>query len=108
MFSDFEDSYDLKMVRIAARKHQLLGLRVFDQKDNEIPDVGYALFTDAETGKQIWANTSNARWRYQFAEQQKQKVKHVTEDFESSSASFININTGEDYSKFLYQYFRKR
>ena len=108
MFSDFEDAYELKMVRIAARKHQLLGLRVFDQKDNEIPDVGYALFTDAETGKQIWAKTSNARWRYQFAEQQKQKVKQVTEDFESSSASFININTGEDYSKFLYQYFRKR
>ncbi|QDP85938.1 DUF58 domain-containing protein [Chryseobacterium sp. SNU WT5] len=108
MFSDFEDKYDLKMLRVASRKHQLLGLRVFDQKDNEIPDVGYALFTDAETGKQIWANTSSARWRYSFAEEQKQKVKKLTEDFESSSAGFLNINTGEDYAKFLYQYFRKR
>lgn len=108
MFSDFEDSYDLKMLRVASRKHQLLGLRVYDDKDNEIPDVGYALFKDAETGKQIWANTSNARWRYDFAEHQKQKVRNVTEDFESSSAGFINMNTGEDYSKFLYQYFRKK
>ena len=108
MFSDFEDPYDLKMLRVAAKKHQLLGMRVYDQKDNEIPDVGYALFTDAETGKQIWANTSNARWRYQFAEQQKQKVKTLKEDFESSSAGFININTGEDYAKSLYQHFRKR
>lgn len=108
MFSDFEDQYDLKMLRVASRKHQLLGLRVFDQKDNEIPDVGYALFTDAETGKQIWANTSNARWRYNFAEHQKQKVRQLTEDFESSSAGIININTGDDYAKFLYQYFRKR
>ncbi|MDQ0477537.1 DUF58 domain-containing protein [Chryseobacterium gotjawalense] len=108
MFSDFEDSYDLKMLRVASRKHQLLGLRVYDEKDNEIPDVGYALFKDAETGKQIWANTSNARWRYDFAEHQKQKVRNVTEDFESSSAGFINMNTGEDYSKFLYQYFRKK
>ena len=108
MFSDFEDDYDLKVLRVAARKHQLLGMRIYDEKDSEIPDIGYALFQDSETGKQVWANTSSARWRYEFAEKQKQKVKSVTEDFENSAASFMNINTGEDYSKFLYQYFRKR
>jgi len=108
MFSDFEDIYDNKMLRVAARKHQLLGLRITDDKDNEIPDVGYALFRDAETGRQVWANTSLARWRYQFAENQKQKVRQITNDFENASAGFINIQTGEDYSKHLYQYFRKR
>lgn len=108
IFSDFEDSYDLKILRVASKKHQLLGMRVFDDKDNEIPDIGYALFHDAETGKQVWANTSNSRWRYNYAENQKKKIKSVIEDFENSSASFMNINTGEDYSKFLYQYFRKR
>lgn len=108
MFSDFQDSYDLKMLRVAARKHQLLGVRIYDQKDTEIPDVGYALLKDAETGRQLWANTSSARWRYDFAEHQKQKIRQVTDDFESSSAGFLNINTGEDYAKFLYKYFRKR
>ena len=108
MFSDFEDEYDVKMLRVASRKHQLLGMRIFDDKDVQIPDVGYALFQDAETGKQIWANTSSARWRYEFAEKQKQKVKNLEEDFENSSATLMNINTGEDYSKFLYQYFRRR
>ena len=108
MFSDFEDAYDLKVLRVAARKHQLLGMRIYDEKDSEIPDIGYALFQDSETGKQVWANTSSARWRYEFAEKQKQKVRSVTEDFENSAASFMNINTGEDYSKFLYQYFKKR
>ena len=108
MFSDFEDKYDVKMLRVASRKHQLLGMRIFDDKDVQIPDVGYALFQDAETGKQIWANTSSARWRYEFAEKQKQKVKNLEEDFENSSATLMNINTGDDYSKFLYQYFRKR
>jgi len=108
MFSDFEDIYDHKMLRVAARKHQLLGLRITDDKDNEIPDVGYALFRDAETGRQVWANTSLARWRYQFAENQKKKVRQITDDFENASAGFINIQTGEDYSKHLYQYFRKR
>jgi len=83
-------------------------MRIFDEKDNEIPDVGYTLFVDSETGKQVWANTSNARWRYEFAEKQKLRIKNLEEDFENSSATFMNINTGDDYSKFLYQYFRKR
>ena len=107
VFSDFEDEFDKKMLSIIARKHQVLGLRVYDAKDMEIPDIGYALFRDTETGKQIWANTSSARWRYEFAEQQKQKVRQVKEEFENSSAHFLNINTSDDYSKFLYQYFRK-
>ena len=108
MFSDFEDSYDVKILRIASKKHQVLGMRIFDEKDNEIPDVGYTLLRDAETGKQVWANTSNARWRYNFAEAQKKKVLQLQEDFDGSSAGFLNLNTGEDYSKSLYQYFQKR
>lgn len=108
LFSDFEDEYDLKILRVASKKHQLLGMRIFDDKDNEIPDIGYALFRDAETGKQVWANTSSSRWRYHFAENQKQKIRKVTEDFENSSATFMNVNTADDYSKHLYQYFRKR
>ncbi|WP_027377762.1 DUF58 domain-containing protein [Kaistella palustris] len=107
LFSDFEDSYDLKILRVASQKHQILGMRIYDEKDNEIPDIGYALFQDAETGKQIYVNTSNARWRYEFAEKQKQKVKNLEEDFASSAGTLININTGEDYSKVLYRYFKK-
>lgn len=108
LLSDFGDAYDSKMLRVVSKKHQMLGMRIFDEKDNEIPDVGYTLFHDAETGKQVWANTSSARWRYTFAEAQKQKVKALEEDFANSSASFMNINTGDDYSKLLYHYFQKK
>lgn len=108
LFSDFEDEMETKILRVASKKHQLLGMRIFDEKEREIPDVGYALFRDAETGKQVWANTSSKRWGYEFAEAQRQKVKKIEEDFENSSANFLNIHTGEDYSKLLYQYFQKR
>ncbi|WP_417431289.1 DUF58 domain-containing protein [Halpernia sp.] len=108
LLSDFEDEYSEKIVKIAAKKNQLLGLRIFDEKDEEIPDVGFAHFTDVETGKKIWANTSSVRWRYDFAEKQKQKIKNIKENFENSSASFLNINTSQDYSKILYQYFQRK
>lgn len=108
LFSDFTDEFDEKLLKIASKKHQLLGLRVFDEKDNEIPDVGYAFFRDIETGKQIWVNTSNQRWRYNYAEAQKQKIRHLREAFEKSSASFVEVNAEEDYTKVLYNYFQKK
>lgn len=108
LLSDFEDDYDSKILRVASKKHQLLGMRIYDEKDNDIPDVGYALLNDAETGKQIWVNTSSARWRYTFAEAQKQKLRNLEEDFANSSAEFMNINTGTDYSRLLYNYFQKK
>ena len=108
LFSDFADEFDEKLLKIASKKHQLLGLRVFDEKDNEIPDVGYAFFRDIETGKQIWVNTSNQRWRYNYAEAQKQKIRHLKEAFEKSSASFVEVKAEEDYTKILYNYFQKK
>ncbi|WP_292010344.1 DUF58 domain-containing protein [Chryseobacterium sp.] len=108
LFSDFEDPYDSKMLRVASKKHQLLGLRIYDEKDNEIPNVGYALFHDAETGREIWANTSSARWRYTFAEAQKQKLRALEEDFAVSSAGFLNISADADYSRLLYNYFQSK
>lgn len=108
LLSDFEDDYDSKTLRVASKKHQLLGMRVYDEKDNEIPDVGYVLLNDSETGKQIWVNTSSARWRYTFAEAQKQKLRIVEDDFSKSSAELVNVSVGEDYSKLLYNYFQRK
>ncbi len=108
MFSDFEDEYTSRLLGVVSKKHSVLGVRVSDDKDNEIPDIGYSLFTDSETGKQIWVNTSNARWRYQFAEEQKQKYNRVREDFKNASAGYMNLKAGDDYVKQFYQYFRTK
>lgn len=108
LFSDFEDAYDSKILRVASRKHQLLGMRIYDDKDSEIPDIGYTLFRDAETGSQVWVNTSDKKWRAAFTDAQKQKAERVAQDFENSAASFLNINTGEDYAGLLYRHFKKK
>ncbi len=108
LFSDFADEFDDKLLKIASKKHQLLGLRIYDEKDNEIPDVGYAFFRDIETGKQIWVNTSSKRWRYNYAESQKQKIRDIKDAFEKSSASFVEIKAEDDYTRLLYNYFQKR
>lgn len=106
LFSDFNDDFSNKNLNITARKHQLLGIRVFDEKDNEIPDIGIVEFQDAETGEKIWADTSDARFRYEFKENTIKKIERVKQNFEQSSAGFINLKTGEDYIKEFYRYFK--
>ena len=108
LLSDFNDQFDLKSLRVVGNKHQLLGFGVYDEKDMQIPDIGYALLNDAETGEKKWVNTSSARWRYQFAEQQKQKIKNTEEAFDKSASVFLKLNTGQDYTKPLYNYFQTR
>lgn len=108
VFSDFEDEFSDKILKIAAQKHAVLALRIFDQKDQQIPDIGYALFRDAETGKQFWVNTSNSRWRYEYAEKQKIKFKTVQETIENASAGFLNIQTGTSYVQPLIRYFQHK
>lgn len=108
LFSDFQDEINTKILRVACRKHSVLALRISDPKDNDIPNIGYALLRDAETGNQIWAKTSSARWRYTFAEHQKQQFKKMKEELENASAGFMDLPTGSDYARSLFQYFKKR
>ncbi|WP_187478060.1 DUF58 domain-containing protein [Amniculibacterium sp. G2-70] len=108
MFSDFEDGFSNKTLKVTAKKHALLAMRIYDDKDQQIPDIGYARFVDAETGKQFWANTSNSRWRYEFAEKQKQKLRQTQEVFENASAGFLNLKSGEAYAQKLLRYFQQK
>jgi len=108
LFSDFSDDFSQRLLGITSRKHQLLGLRIFDDKDDQIPDIGFALLQDSETGRQRWVNTSDKRWRYGFAEAQKQKINKVREAFDNTSAGFLEINAEQDYAQILYHYFQKK
>ena len=108
IFSDFNDNFLDKNLRITAKKHQLLGIRISDEKDNEVPEIGFAEFQDMETGEKVYVNTSDIRFRYHFKEMKKQHIKQIQNLFIKSSADFININSDKDYAKELYQYFRKR
>ena len=107
IFSDFNDDFSDKNLQITAKKHQLLGIRVSDKKDDEIPKIGFAEFQDMETGEKVYVNTSDARFRYQFKEMKKQYIKQIQNIFIKNSANFIDINSEKDYAKELYQYFRK-
>lgn len=108
ILSDFIDESDyLKNLKIAAKKHDVTGIRIYDEKESELPDVGMVTFRDNETGEQKLINTSSILVRHQYERYYKNVVERYNKHFNLSGAGNLNIRTDEDYVKPLLNYFKK-
>lgn len=108
LISDFiSDDFEQPM-RIAARKHDLVALRITDKREDELPAVGLVKFSDAETGKEFWVDTAHAdsRKRYQYWIRKKSELLDVA--FAKSGVDHTRIYTDEDYVRPLMKLFKKR
>src|SRR5690606_12410356 len=67
ILSDFmDDNYD-QALKIAANKHDITGIRIYDQKEAEMPNIGFVQMEDAETGELLLVNTKSKQVRNQYA-----------------------------------------
>lgn len=108
ILSDFiDDSNYLKNLKIAAKKHDLTGIRVFDEKETEFPNAGLIQLTDNETGEKKLINTSSAQTRKDYKDYYARMVYEFNKNFNLASAGNFSIQTDEDYIKPLLNYFKK-
>jgi uncharacterized protein (DUF58 family) len=108
IISDFIDKDFESHLKIIGRKHDVIGIKVYDKMDIELPDVGLIKFKDMETGKQQWIDTSAASVRHYYKEQFKMHSEWCKSVFRKSGASLLHIRTDEDYVKILQQFFLNR
>ena len=108
ILSDFmdESSY-LKNLKIAAKKHDITGIRVFDEKESEMPDVGIVQLVDNETGERKFVNTSSAAVRKQYKDYYARLTYEFAQQFNLAGAGNLTIRADEDYIKPLLNYFKK-
>jgi len=108
LISDFFDSDFQKPLKIAARKHDLIALNIFDQRENEIPNIGLVCFADAETGRTQWVDTSSAAVRLNYKGNALRRRDDLTALFRKSGVDFTNLQTGEPYVRPLLNLFKMR
>lgn len=108
LMSDFVSTAFEKPLMLAARKHDLVGIHVFDKADKDLPDVGLLQVQDAETGKESWIDTSDKNLRLLYAKNFDQHKKYCAQAFNKSGASLLSIRTDQDYVKSLQGYFKGR
>ena len=108
VLSDFISSSFEKPLRIASNKHDIVGLRIYDKREDSLPNVGLVPMQDAETDDIIFVDTSNKEVRTIFAENRAIKIKAIKKSFSASGLDLINITTGNDYIKPLINFFKNR
>jgi uncharacterized protein (DUF58 family) len=108
ILSDFMDGDFAKALRIASRKHDLGAIRIYDERETELPDVGLIKVQDAESGSEQWIDTSNKELRDSYRRHYLNRVQLNQTIFRSAGVDSVEINTAEDYVKPLIKLFKMR
>lgn len=108
IISDFMDTDFSDALKIANKKHDMIALRIFDKREQELPNVGLIKLMDAETNELKWVDTSDKKVRIQFAVNAKKHEASLKEIFNKSGVDTANINTVESYIPPLTNLFKRR
>ncbi|MGY5846094.1 DUF58 domain-containing protein [Salegentibacter sp. HM20] len=108
ILSDFFNAEYQHSLKIAANKHDVTGIRVFDRREVEIPNLGLVQMLDEETGEFITVNTGSKALRNEYAKNYRQNLNYFNDSFKLSGAGVINTRVDESYVKQLLGYFKRR
>ena len=106
--SDFQTpDYD-DALRLAARRHDLIGIHLFDKREMTIPDIGLVRVRDSETERVMWLDTSDSNTRARYATAYAAHYEKFRQAFLRARTDFISIETGEGYIQLLHELFKSR
>jgi uncharacterized protein (DUF58 family) len=108
LLSDFADAGYHDALRVAAKRHDVVGVQVFDQRDQQLPKVGLIQLRDAETGNMVVVDTNDAYTRYKYDQQFQKVLDDAKISFRKAGADLMQLATGQDYVKLLQQFFIRR
>nr|WP_297308324.1 DUF58 domain-containing protein [uncultured Flavobacterium sp.] len=108
LISDFQTQDYEKTLKIAAKKHDITGIRIYDKREKEMPNVGLVLMQDAETGEEMFVNTNDKDVRLSYAKHFDEMENYFKNIFTKSGAGTINSSVNESYVKKLLAYFKAR
>lgn len=108
LISDFLGTGFEEAVRVAARKHDVIGIKIYDALDMQLPDVGLLEVSDVETGGKRLLDTSSAVVRYEYEQDFHRHNNYVKDVFKKAGADLLHMRAGDDYVKVLQKFFINR
>lgn len=109
LLSDFIDSHDFShSLMLAARKHELTALQVFDERDAKLPDVGLIHAEDLETGETLWIDSSSKRVRKAYEKAWYDRLQQWNATAVRCGVEVGTVRTDEDFVKVLLGVFRRK
>lgn len=108
ILSDFlTEGYDDDL-KVIGTRHDVIGIRVYDKMDMQLPEAGLLQVQDVESGKTKWIDSSNRLVRYNYQQHFLQQSEQCKQYFRKAGAELLHVRTDDDYVKILQQFFIKR
>ncbi|MBB4080868.1 uncharacterized protein (DUF58 family) [Lewinella aquimaris] len=108
LVSDYLATGYERPLRLAARRHDLVGLHLYDPRERELPAIGLLRAVDAESGNMQWIDTDSKQVRTRYANWYNENMDYFSDSFRQSGADTLSVETTEDYVKELLRFFRRR
>lgn len=108
VLSDFiAEDYE-QTLKITGNKHDVTGIRVYDQREEAIPNLGMVQMLDAETGNLQLVNTQSRKVRMAYQKYHRERVDYFVDAFTKSGCGILSCRVDESYVKKLLGYFKRR
>ena len=105
ILSDFIDSSFADTLKVAGKRHDVIGIKIYDKMDMQLPDVGLLEVSDLETGKTILADSSDYLVRQRYQQDFFNHTEWCKTVFLQAGCYLLHIRTDEDYVKVLQKFF---
>jgi uncharacterized protein (DUF58 family) len=90
------------------RRHELLAVRLWDPREIELPNIGPIIMEDAETGEQLYVDTSNRKFRQRFQEAAQRRETILNETFKRAGVDLLALSTEEDLVRAIVRFAQAR
>jgi uncharacterized protein (DUF58 family) len=106
--SDFQAPDFSRALAVTARRHDLIAIRIQDERESILPPIGIITLEDAETGDQIEINAADSKVRAQFAQLAQAQLTETMRVLRQNRIDRIELRTGDDYLPALRSFFKQR
>ncbi|HYC41263.1 MAG TPA: DUF58 domain-containing protein [Chitinophagaceae bacterium] len=108
VLSDLLDGSYEDALRVAGKKHDVIGIKIYDRMDMQLPNAGLMHIRDSETGETKWVDTGNRFVRHSYEQEFFRLTEYCAQAFRKAGCDLLHIRTGEDYVKVLQRFFLSR
>ncbi len=108
MLSDFIDEKYEDALKVAGKKHDVVGIKVYDKMDMQLPEAGLLEVEDAETGEVQWVDTNDYLVRANYQQSFFSFTERCKTIFLKAGCDLLHMRADEDYVKILQKFFEGR
>jgi len=108
VLSDFIDAGYQDALRVAASRHDVIGIKVYDPMDMTLPNLGLLYAKDMETGTTRWIDSTSRKVRDNHQQQFFKITEYSRDVFSKAGCDLLHVRTDQDYVKVLQRFFFSR